>query len=171
MTNNWIFTAARTALINPALGVIPPSLSPLHNSMRSAPPLAAAIADSTESTQISSSMITASHKSQRIHHSHWNIVSVHPNLVSEQGVIRVFSRKRDGALGNTQDLCGRLHALVNPSSESPPGTVTFSISLDQQTPRRPNGGEAYHLTGLPAQRFTIFCNRGSSHNAANVWSV
>jgi hypothetical protein len=53
-----MLTAVRTALIKPALGVIPPSLSALHNSMRSAPPLAAAIADSTESTQISRSMMT-----------------------------------------------------------------------------------------------------------------
>src|SRR3954468_14729520 len=59
-------TAARTALIRPALGVMPSSLSALHNSMRSAPPLAAAMADSTESTQISSCMITASHSATPI---------------------------------------------------------------------------------------------------------
>src|ERR1700756_5756206 len=58
-------TAARTALMRPALGVIPPSLRALHNSMRSAPPLAAATADSRESTQISSSMTIASHVTRK----------------------------------------------------------------------------------------------------------
>jgi hypothetical protein len=41
------------------LGVNPPSDKALHNSMRCAPPVSAATADSTESTQISSSIITA----------------------------------------------------------------------------------------------------------------
>src|SRR5271155_3668795 len=53
-------TRERTARINPRLGVNPPSLRALHSSTRCAPPFSAATADSTESTQISSSIITAS---------------------------------------------------------------------------------------------------------------
>ena len=45
-------------LEQPGLGVMPPSSRLLQSSTRCAPPLSAAIADSTESTQISSSMNT-----------------------------------------------------------------------------------------------------------------
>src|SRR5919198_1556424 len=48
-----IETLLRTVQISPELGLVPPSTSPLHNSMRCAPPLCAATADSTESAQIS----------------------------------------------------------------------------------------------------------------------
>src|SRR6185437_14106834 len=47
-------TRLRTAAINPKLGVTPPSIRPLHNSTRCAPPRSAAIADATESAQTSS---------------------------------------------------------------------------------------------------------------------
>jgi hypothetical protein len=57
MTKTSILTAALTALMRPALGVMPPSLNALHSSMRLAPPFSAAIADSTESTQISRFMV------------------------------------------------------------------------------------------------------------------
>ena len=50
----------RTARIRPMLGVKPPSTKALHNSTRCAPPSWAAIADSTESIQISSCVIPRS---------------------------------------------------------------------------------------------------------------
>src|SRR5271170_3756997 len=53
MTCRPMETWARTVPISPALGVIPPSIKSLHNSMRAAPPCCAATADATESTQTS----------------------------------------------------------------------------------------------------------------------
>src|ERR1041385_3388011 len=54
MTCRSISIFLRTAAIMPALGVVPPSGRPAHNSTRSAPPRSELTADSTESIQISS---------------------------------------------------------------------------------------------------------------------
>src|ERR1035438_8314359 len=59
MTCRPMETRARTMPIRPALGVIPPSIKSLHNSMRVAPPCCAATADATESTQTSISTCSA----------------------------------------------------------------------------------------------------------------
>src|SRR5579863_2992427 len=53
MTCKGTDTAARAVSISPALGVTPPSINPLHSSMRAPPPRSAATAEATESTQTS----------------------------------------------------------------------------------------------------------------------
>src|SRR5690349_18954550 len=60
ITNRGMRTAAFTAAIIPALGVVPPSYRLSHSSRRPAPPRSAATADSTESTQASTSIGTIS---------------------------------------------------------------------------------------------------------------
>src|SRR5438067_6076987 len=95
---------AEAARSRPGVGVMPPSSSALHNSIRSAPPLSAAAIPWTLSTQTSSATASAMRASE--------FFEAQPGRADQSRFGARLSGHDDGGVGLAQD--GLAYRLVEP---------------------------------------------------------